>query len=54
MVAAALNLTAIIAAVAAAVFWIVCLVNWDGDCSCDETQCGSCPFPCEKHNNKMR
>ena len=39
-------------ALAAFVFWIHSLANWDGSGSCDETQCEACPFPCNKHKNE--
>lgn len=39
-------------ALAAFVFWIHSLANWDGCGSCDETQCDACPFPCDKHQNE--
>ena len=40
------------AAVAMIVYWIYRLAQWDGDDRCDETQCDTCPFPCEKHKNR--
>ena len=39
-------------ALAAFVFWIHSLANWDGSGSCDETQCEACPFPCNKHKKE--
>lgn len=39
-------------ALAAFVFWIHSLANWDGYGSCDETQCDARPFPCDKHQNE--
>lgn len=45
----------ILAAVLIVVLWIVTLTRWKGGKGCDESQCDSCPFPCEKHqNNKWR
>lgn len=45
----------ILAALLIAVLWIVTLTHWKGGEGCDESQCDSCPFPCEKHqNNKWR
>ena len=41
----------ILAAVLIAVLWIVALTRWKGGKGCDESQCDSCPFPCEKHQN---
>lgn len=41
-------------ALAAFVFWIYSLVNWDGSCPCDKSQCESCPFPCEEHQKRRR
>lgn len=29
--------------------WIVALCKWDGDDTCDESECDTCPFPCDKH-----
>ena len=34
-------------ALAAFLFWIHAITNWDGSVSCDETQCDACPFPCD-------
>lgn len=34
------------------VYWLTCLVAWDGEERCDESQCSSCPFPCEKHGSR--
>ena len=30
-------------------YWMYRLAKWDGSDKCDETQCDTCPFPCEKH-----
>lgn len=32
--------------------WLRGLWKWDGtdECNCDEKECKTCPFPCEKHN----
>lgn len=46
------GLAAAVAALAFAAYWIVCLTKWDGDGHCDETQCPSCPFPCDKHDDR--
>lgn len=34
------------------IYWLSCLVRRDGRERCDETQCDTCPFPCEKHENR--
>ena len=34
------------------IYWLSRLVRWDGRERCDETQCDTCPFPCEKHENR--
>lgn len=31
------------------VCWVRCLGDCDWDNGCDESQCHSCPFPCDKH-----
>lgn len=37
---------------AAFLFWIHAITNWDGSVSCDETQCDACPFPCDNHKKE--
>ena len=44
--------TVTIAVIAVIAYWIYRLAQWDGDDRCDETQCDTCPFPCEKHKNR--
>lgn len=44
--------TVTIAVVAVIAYWIYRLAQWDGDDRCDETQCDTCLFPCEKHKNR--
>lgn len=34
------------------IYWLSRLVRWDGRERFDETQCDTCPFPCEKHENR--
>ena len=34
---------------AAVIIWIVAIVKWDGNYTCDESDCDTCPFPCDKH-----
>ncbi len=26
------------------IVWIISLVNWDGKCHCDKTECENCPY----------
>lgn len=46
------SVAATLVAMAMIVYWIYRLVKWDGKDQCDETQCDTCPFPCEKHKNR--
>lgn len=52
MIGAVLNVGAVLLGLALMVIWIHSLVNWDGSCPCDKTQCESCPFPCEEHQKE--
>ena len=47
-----LGLVAAAAVLALVIYWVYRLAKWDGDGSCDETECPSCPFPCEKHGDQ--
>ncbi|MBR2493594.1 MAG: hypothetical protein IKB64_09105 [Paludibacteraceae bacterium] len=47
-----LNAASLIIGIICVIICIKEILNWDGDTSCDETQCSTCPFPCEKHVNK--
>lgn len=38
-------------AVAAFVIWLAAMNEWDGADDCDKSQCGACPFPCDKRND---
>ena len=47
-------------AILAVLFYLVCgvvfiyaMTKWDKEIKkgCDESQCDTCPFPCEKHSN---
>lgn len=46
---AAINLIPIIVGVLIFAVWMHALVNWDGS-TCDDDQCETCPFPCDKHD----
>lgn len=47
------GLAAVVAALALFIYWLSCLVKWDGEPKCDESQCGTCPFPCEIRDARM-
>ena len=52
-----LGLLALVAAVFAlvcVVAWLYAMTRWDKQGGCDESQCDSCPFPCEKHDNTIK
>lgn len=45
---AVLFLVGFAAIAAAVIYWLICLVKYDGVDVCDKSQCDSCPFPpCE-------
>lgn len=48
-VKAIISLLVLVVLIAAIVYWLKCLCNCDWDNGCDESQCSSCPFPCDKH-----
>lgn len=34
-------------------FWILKLAGWDGEITCDKSECDSCPFPrCDQQNRE--
>ncbi len=33
------------------VVWLAAMNKWDGTDDCDTSQCGACPFPCDKRND---
>lgn len=38
---------------AAIIYWLICLVKYDGADVCDRSQCDNCPFPpCENRGAK--
>ena len=44
-----LAIVAVAFALVCVVAWVYAMSHWDGQGGCDESQCDSCPFPCEKH-----
>ena len=50
MVEMVVNAALLLAAVAVLIY-IVAAWRTDND-GCDETQCDTCPFPCEKHTKR--
>lgn len=53
MLEAIANLALILLGAGTVVIWIASLVKWDGKgCNPNEQDCNSCPFPCEKQENK--
>ena len=48
MIAAILKILCGVLIIAAVVFWIHCLCEWDGTRPCQPEDCKNCPFPpCE-------
>lgn len=45
-----LNLAAMLIGVVCIVAWIVGVVHWDGKYECDEKDCDTCPFPCDRRD----
>ena len=47
-----LNIISFFAEIICISIWIHALLEWDGrdDNKCNEKECETCPFPCEKHN----
>lgn len=52
MVEAVFNLASLLLGLACLVIWIIALANWDGESSCDESECDTCSFPCDKHTER--
>lgn len=53
MTEAILNLIPLAVGAVAVVYWICSLATWDGTERCDE-DCYTCPFPCERRNEKEK
>lgn len=47
LLSAIANLVLLIVMAICTAAWVVALVNWDGECHCDKSECDTCPFPCE-------
>ena len=52
MLAGILGLAFMILMGAILVIWIRALAESDGSCPCDESECETCPFPCEGRNKR--
>lgn len=46
-----LAIAAVAFALVCVVAWVYAMTLWDRQGGCDESQCDTCPFPCEKHND---
>ena len=51
-----LAIAAIIFCVVCAVAFVYAITKWNDAVKrvCDESECDSCPFPCEKHDNTIK
>lgn len=48
MVEAIFNLILLGVGIAAAIVWIINLVKYNTELTCDPDECENCPFPCER------
>lgn len=50
---AAAGILLTVGGIALVIIWINALVRWDGKAPpCDKSECDTCPFPCEEHNER--